>query len=209
MRDTLLTELIATRLCHDLTGPIGAINNGAEFMAEEGGDMQGQAAELIASSAQEAVARLMFYRMVYGRIPTIGETGISERLPQIEAFLAGYKIPLHWQLPVDQGGLPHSVFRILCNIILMTACAMLRKGSLHVNTQHSDHAWQIQVHTEGGSTKWEQVQTDAVQGRLPADALDPKTAQLVFTSHLLLELNGTVNVTSTDESLIFTASIPF
>ena len=31
LNDVRLAEMIATRLCHDLTGPIGAVNNGAEF----------------------------------------------------------------------------------------------------------------------------------------------------------------------------------
>ena len=55
-------ELLCTRLCHDLTGPIGAIANGAEFLSDEGFDMQGQAIELISSSAAQAVSRLQFYR---------------------------------------------------------------------------------------------------------------------------------------------------
>lgn len=29
-----LAELLTTRLCHDLSGPIGAVNNGAEFLGE-------------------------------------------------------------------------------------------------------------------------------------------------------------------------------
>jgi histidine phosphotransferase ChpT len=46
-----LAELLCTRLCHDLTGPIGAVSNGAEFLSDEGFELQGQAVELIVSSA--------------------------------------------------------------------------------------------------------------------------------------------------------------
>ena len=59
MTDELrMAELLCTRLCHDLTGPIGAVNNGAEFLGDEGFSMQGQAVELIISSAFSAVVRL-------------------------------------------------------------------------------------------------------------------------------------------------------
>ena len=52
-----LAEMLCTRLCHDLTGPIGAVNNGAEFLGDEGFDMQNEAVQLILSSAHEAVNR--------------------------------------------------------------------------------------------------------------------------------------------------------
>ena len=58
--ETRLAEMLCTRLCHDLTGPIGAVNNGAEFLSEEGFDMQNEAMQLILTSAHEAVNRLQF-----------------------------------------------------------------------------------------------------------------------------------------------------
>ena len=39
MEDLRMAELLCTRLCHDLTGPIGAVHNGAEFLSEEGFNM--------------------------------------------------------------------------------------------------------------------------------------------------------------------------
>jgi len=49
--ETRLAEMLCTRLCHDLTGPIGAVNNGAEFLSEDGFDMQHEAMQLIFTSA--------------------------------------------------------------------------------------------------------------------------------------------------------------
>jgi histidine phosphotransferase ChpT len=40
-----MAEMLCTRLCHDLTGPIGAVNNGAEFLSEEGFNLQNQAVD--------------------------------------------------------------------------------------------------------------------------------------------------------------------
>src|SRR5437870_3911345 len=73
-----LAELLCTRLCHDLTGPIGAVNNGAEFLSEEGFNLQSQAVELITSSAFSAVSRLQFYRMAYGRVKDSGEASLTD-----------------------------------------------------------------------------------------------------------------------------------
>ena len=65
---TLLLELLSSRICHDLVSPVGAINNGLEFMEEMGSDTDGikQATELIAHSASSAGARLQAFRIAYG-----------------------------------------------------------------------------------------------------------------------------------------------
>ncbi len=182
--DTHLAELLATRLCHDLTGPIGAVHNGAEFMKEDG--MAEDAADLIASSAAEAVARLQFYRVVYGRVPAVGETGIAERFPIAQTFLAGSKIPLHWVDDAGLGGLPHAAMRLLFNMILIASVCMLRKGAIHVTAAREEDGLYLSVSTEGGTIKWDASQQEAFDGKTSMEALEPKTAQLLFT-HLLAQ----------------------
>lgn len=61
-------ELLSSRICHDLISPVGAINNGIEFMEDAGDDPESikQASELIAHSAQAAAARLQAFRIAYG-----------------------------------------------------------------------------------------------------------------------------------------------
>ena len=36
--DLDLAALVSARLCHDLAGPVGAVNNGAELLAEGGAE---------------------------------------------------------------------------------------------------------------------------------------------------------------------------
>jgi len=58
-------ELLASRLCHDLISPVGAINNGVELMGEKDADFAKDAAALIAQSARRAGHRLQFYRFAF------------------------------------------------------------------------------------------------------------------------------------------------
>lgn len=66
--EAAILELLSSRICHDLISPVGAINNGIEFMEDAGDDIesQKQAAELIAHSAQAAASRLQAFRIAYG-----------------------------------------------------------------------------------------------------------------------------------------------
>jgi histidine phosphotransferase ChpT len=69
-----LSELLSARLCHELSGPIAAINNGVELLAEEeldagwlpGASFTRDAVALVSGSARRAGNRLQFYRFAYG-----------------------------------------------------------------------------------------------------------------------------------------------
>ena len=52
--DLRVIELLAARLCHDLIGPVAAIANGVELLAEEDPDFVRDAVALIEESARKA-----------------------------------------------------------------------------------------------------------------------------------------------------------
>ncbi|HYU13787.1 MAG TPA: histidine phosphotransferase family protein, partial [Stellaceae bacterium] len=54
------------RLCHELIGPVAAIGNGVELLAEEEADFVREAVALVEESARKANRRLQFYRFAYG-----------------------------------------------------------------------------------------------------------------------------------------------
>src|SRR6185295_12252219 len=128
-----MAELLCTRLCHDLTGPIGAVNNGAEFLSEEGFNMQGQAVELIVSSAFSAVTRLQFYRMAYGKMKDHGEANLAEKQKIASDFFAGSKITLDWpDTSTDAAGVSISIkmSRLIYNMLIIASSTLIRGGNI-------------------------------------------------------------------------------
>lgn len=65
-KDAAVLELLASRICHDLISPVGAINNGVEFLSEAGPDEQADGLDLISHSASAAAAKLQVFRIAYG-----------------------------------------------------------------------------------------------------------------------------------------------
>jgi histidine phosphotransferase ChpT len=68
-----ILELLTTRLCHELAGPVAAINNGIELLDEDleagtppGSGFVRNAVALVSDSAHRARNRLQFYRFAYG-----------------------------------------------------------------------------------------------------------------------------------------------
>ena len=66
MNEIRLIELLCSKLCHDLVGPVGAIGNGMELLEEEDLGMSKEALDLTAQSSRRASAILQFYRIAYG-----------------------------------------------------------------------------------------------------------------------------------------------
>src|SRR5271154_748552 len=63
--DLRVVELLAARLCHDLIGPVSAISNGVELLADEAPGFARDAVALIGDSAKKASRALQFYRFAY------------------------------------------------------------------------------------------------------------------------------------------------
>ncbi|MEL6584079.1 MAG: histidine phosphotransferase family protein [Pseudomonadota bacterium] len=76
-----LHALVATRLCHDVIGPVGAIGNGMELIEALGPAAAADDLALVVESAQVARARIEFLRLAFGR-PVAG-AGLS-----VEALIA-------------------------------------------------------------------------------------------------------------------------
>lgn len=64
--DTRILELLASKICHDLISPVGAISNGIEILDELGEDPDGEVLDLISHSAGQAAAKLKAMRLAYG-----------------------------------------------------------------------------------------------------------------------------------------------
>ena len=62
-----LAALVASRVCHDIISPVGAIVNGLEVLEEEKDEsMREFAQDLVQKSARQASAKLQFSRLAFG-----------------------------------------------------------------------------------------------------------------------------------------------
>lgn len=194
--DTKLAEMIATRLCHDLTGPIGAVNNGAEFLDEEGFDMQNEAVQLIVNSAHEAVNRLQFYRQAYGRVGDSGEASLSDKKKITTDFFSGTKVKIDWpDSHTDASGVSISqkMSRLLLNLLIIAGASAIRGGTMSVRVAQSvEGEKQIDISVEGETIKLDAETAAILQGTGDNVALTPKSAQPFLAAKLAEELQAKV-----------------
>jgi histidine phosphotransferase ChpT len=200
-----MAELLCTRLCHDLTGPIGAVNNGAEFLSEEGFNMQGQAVELIVSSAFSAVTRLQFYRMAYGKMKDHGEANLAEKQKIASDFFAGSKISLDWpDTSTDAAGVSISIkmSRLIYNLLIIASSTLIRGGNIAVRIEQGEgNSRRITVTAHGPGMKWDSEMDKIFAGGFPTSELNPKNVQVYLTQCFIEELNVKLQYRSSGEEL--------
>jgi histidine phosphotransferase ChpT len=124
--DLRVVELLAARLCHDLIGPVSAIGNGAELLADEEPEFVRDAVALIGDSARKANSRLQFYRFAFG----FGGGGIAGPAPhQLAAeFFAGSGIECRYDAAVQAG--PVERQKLACAMLAVAGEALPRGGRL-------------------------------------------------------------------------------
>ena len=132
-----ILELLTTRLCHELSGPVAAINNGIELLDEdlEAGTPPGpgfvrDAVALVSDSAHRARNRLQFYRFAYGFSRLGARTGpppheLATALFAARSIAFDYAdsartMSPHWQ-------------KLACNLLPVGADTLPRGGRLAVS----------------------------------------------------------------------------
>ena len=207
-----MAELLCTRLCHDLTGPIGAVHNGAEFLSEEGFNLQGQAVELIISSAFSAVTRLQFYRMSYGKVKDQGEANLAEKQKIAADFFVGSKITLDWpDSHTDAAGISISIkmSRLIFNLLIIASSTLIRGGVIAVRiTQDADGSKRLTVKANGAGLKWEPQYDSVLDGHVPIPELDPKNVQVYLTRRFADDIRATIERTLGNDELILSVVQP-
>ena len=201
-----MAELLCTRLCHDLTGPIGAVNNGAEFLSEEGFNLQGQAVELITSSAFSAVTRLQFYRAAYGRVKDHGEANLSEKQKLAAQFFSDTKITLDWpETHTEASGVSVSLkmTQLMYNLLIIAAGSLIRGGSVAVRiAQSPEGKKQITMTAEGPGLKWDPEMEKILTDQLPPAELNPKNVQMYLTKRFADDINATITCRMDGEKMV-------
>jgi len=209
--DTLLANLLCSRLCHDLVGPVGAIGNGLEVLAdEEDAAMRRQALELLSFSAEEAARRLKFYRLAFGAAGG-GDVALplGEAREAARGLLAGGKVSLDWPdaaMPVGPAPGKSSV-RLLLNLIQIGAEALPRGGRVAVQLARGASGIALTVIASGTSAAIGETGLGALNGRLALDALDPRSAQSYFARRLAAECGTQVAVMQSDGQVVLSAAV--
>jgi histidine phosphotransferase ChpT len=174
-----MLELLASKICHDLISPIGAVNNGVEFMQDMGPNAGPEAAELIAFSAQQASAKLQAFRLAYGAGGADSIIKLSDVHKAIQQIVgAEKKITQNWE---PQTTLPLSPNKGFCKIltcVLLLAMEGLPKGGKLLVTADGDA---VIVRAEGTDAGLRGHAEAALKLDIAFEKVEPKDVHAAMT----------------------------
>lgn len=178
MSDTLHTEileLLASRICHDIISPVGAINNGVEFMQDMGPDSINDGLELISHSATQAAAKLQAFRLAYGaggKDPNIKPEDVQRAFSALTS--GDGKVSQTWDPfgPLGPKPLPLGFCKILMCTMMLAQDAMPKGGTVSVKPGAA--ADQTLVIAQGENAGLREKVEDALHNRLTPAQLDPR-----------------------------------
>jgi histidine phosphotransferase ChpT len=194
--DLKLAEMLASRLCHDLVNPIGAVANGVELLSEFCDTMQKDALDLVATSAERAMKRVAFFRAAYGTAGHDEGQSIQDVRPLAEGFLAGGKITLDWPAKPEDGaiGLPRSGLKLVLCLIALGAESLPRGGTLAVAV---DPPTGCRIVASGPSARLEasaEAMLKSLRGKGEPDPenLDPKNVGAAYAGRLAQQIGASI-----------------
>lgn len=204
MNDLEFAGLLVSRLCHDLVSPLGAVMNGLEILDDEcDAAMRADAMQLVASSAEQAAARLQFARIAFGAAGSTGaQLDLTEVGRMVGGLFAGRKTELEWHAaPVTW---PKDWAKLLMNAVLLAADSLPRGGTLRVETSPDPSAPGFQIRANGhGARVLEEIER-AARGE-PNGPVDGRSIQAYLTHKLARGLNAGLTLTHGEQELTLTA----
>jgi len=179
--DLRVLELLAARLCHDLIGPVSAIANGVELLAEEDPEFVRDAVALVGESARTANRRLQFYRFAFG----FGGGGLTGPAPHLLATEFFAETATHCDYGAAARELPAAEQKLACAMLAVAAEGLPRGGHLALGVAAAGPAVEATGAGEGLSPEMRAALTLAP----PAATLTTRTVGAYFTG-LLAEAQG-------------------
>lgn len=178
--DLSILELVCSRLCHDMVGPIGAATNGIELLREVNGGLNDDIIDMTDASARIAWRRLEFFRVAFGYAGGRDGWGVRELGKLAQGMLMDGKVQLDWQAAPEIDEIWGRGGKLLLNMVLLMAEAMPRGGTLAVHLALEGERLTAKLCGEGRNAALHPRVASTVQGTVPPGELDSR----VILAHL-------------------------
>lgn len=199
-----LASLIASRICHDLISPVGAISNGLELMALGGGRDGGPELDLVTDSCENASARIRFFRIAFGAATDNALVSRQEVVSVLDRLSAAGRVVYDW-VPGDD--LPRREVQLALLALQCVETALPRGGEIRLEYQPG--CWTLTGRSERiapDPAVWDQMDRVATTPRPEDDlpAVAPNQVQFLLLPLLARDLGRKPVIEQTRDQLVMT-----
>lgn len=200
MNDLEFAALLVSRVCHDLVSPIGAVVNGLEVLEDErDAAMRAEALKLVASSAEQAAARLKFARIAFGAAGSAGaELDLGEIGRTVSGLVQGGKVEIDWK--AAHVNWPKNWAKLLMNATLLATDCLPRGGKVEVATSADGSAPSFTVKATGQGARITEDVAKAARGEANG-SLDGRSIQALLSHKLAREINAGLTISAAENQV--------
>jgi len=193
--DFKVTQLLVSRVCHDLAGGISALSTGSELLLEEGEAPDDATLNLIALSAKQTAHRLQFLRVAFGLGGGEGGRITTQILRKLTSdYLEGGRVSLVWReenLRIDLNG-----GKLLLNLCLIASESLPRGGVVEVDIQALEGGLGIAVAAIGEGAGLAPELQAAFAAAVDVETLSSRTAHGHFAAVLAAQIGAELEIVS-------------
>lgn len=189
-----IQSLIASRICHDLISPIGAIGNGLELL-NDGAAQGSPELMLIDQSARNANAKLRYFRIAFGAARKDGSIGREELLRILGDMYQDTKLTVNAQ--ASAVSLPRPMVKLVLLLILCAEKALPFGGQLDVAISPDAMSFRaVSREVRADPDLWDALSTGILPDEIASDEV-----QFPVTAHCLVEQQKRAMVEYSDTTL--------
>jgi len=200
-----MAALLASRVCHDIISPVGALANGLEVLEEDQGEeMREFAMELITKSAKSASAKLKFSRLAFGASGSAGasiDTGEAQEV--VGLYMEGEKADYTWE--GVRSLVPKNRVKLLLNLVLISLGAVPRGGTIAVAINGEGETATFTIRCTGPKARVPADFVDMLNGTVEEE-ISAHAIQPYYTIMLAKDAGLTLGATTDGEDIVLTAS---
>ena len=166
--ENIVTELICTRLSHDIVGNIGAVSNAVELLEEGDMDFIEDIKSILKASSQTLASRLKFFRMVFGLSnANLEDAAVVEKTAKDYLLTIGNKdFPVNLEFNIGTKSLRKQALLM----VMIMADALIRGGKLEVFEKDGKVISRIEATAKVSADKLEKIHNILVDENTLADA---------------------------------------
>lgn len=179
--DARILELMASKICHDLISPVGAISNGVEILEEMGADAGEEVTNLLAFSAGQASAKLQAFRMAYGAGGADSGIKPEDVHAAFESVIgADGKVKQDWDPhgPIGPESLPKGFCKMLMACLLLAIECLPKGGRIEITR---DESGSTLIKAEGENAGLKDEALAALKLEITPKNLEPKIVHPYIT----------------------------
>lgn len=184
--DMRILELLASKICHDLVSPVGAINNGVELIDDIGADVAEEAMALIRNSATQASLRLRLFRLAYGRAGADTNLTFKDVRETLEGHFQSSKIKIHFmpEFPAQPLAERSGALRCLINLAILAEESLVYGGEIHC-TASTEFSGGGALMVSGRNAGLSAAALQALSEQVEIEAVTPRTVHAYLTGKFL------------------------